>query len=168
MPTTPTTPADRPLDTLIAAAMDGRPQRRSVWAFLRNEAASPVHHAEPILVTVEIRSDLTWHPLSGHKLGERVQRGEELDLEVLRGPRPWWGGWPRTFAESRLRVELARQPGSAQEPKRSLDRDVDRILAGLTSRERELAERLGSGGADGDRQLRVLATFAPPRGYGDA
>ncbi len=155
-------PADHILDRQLRLALTGRPVRRKVWVMLIDETHP--HRAEPLLVVVRIVADketgLAWHPVRGKTIGADSR---EVDVETLRGDQVWWGPFARRFARSRLRVERQqlRRPDHGQGVE--VDR-VERILQGLERYEKQVV----LAAVDGDRQLRVVAEFPAPRGYGDA
>lgn len=154
------------LDVKLQLALTVRPTVHRVWCMLALHGEP--HRAEPLLVVVKITAEdgeLRWHPISGRTIGADAR---EIDVETLRGPRIWWGPWLRRFASSRVRVELRQQLRQEKPVEHGLGVEVDRVLAGLEERERDiLRERFGLGGADGDRQLRVIAEFPPARGCGE-
>ncbi len=158
---TSTAPA---LDNLLRAALTTGPQRRTVWAMLHDPIGADcvTRNAVPIKVRLRIVDDAAHGALTWHPVGAVTLDGQEVDLEILRGDRVWWCSWPRRFAAARLRVELEQR----QEPVQSA---ADTALAGLEAWEQELARATAGalGGVDGDRRIRVLATFAPTRGYGE-
>jgi hypothetical protein len=170
----PSTSSDPALDNLLRAALTTGPQRRTVWAMLHDPIGSDgvTRNAQPIKVQLEIvaeGADLLWHPLSGVTLDR-----QEVALEVLRGERVWWCSWTRRFAAARLRVHACRE--AAQESARLTMDMLEESFAKLEPEKRSrmiTSVILGTYKAfrdavNGDREIRVLATFPAPRGYGEA
>lgn len=130
---------DHQLDRKLFLALD-EPQFITVPGFAHDAVNSDgvTRNARPVRVAIEIRCE-------GSRLTWRAVEACELDGTPIPLPDPnrlAMPAWERRWSEATHRLERAMKPGAR------------------TARDRY--------GLDGDREIRVLAEFPPPRGYGEA